>query len=369
MGLWHCFDIDWVPQTPRNTLGAPVTERTRDCGACNVERVQATSSPQFSASQSRTVPPIEQVRDDVWAVAIPMPGGHIPYSFNYLFRDTDGGLHVVDAGWDSDENWQLFVDAVESIGATIGDIRSIIITHMHPDHIGMAARMREATGAPVILHRAERDALEAPRSTSREGEILAQHLDEWGVPADRLAELLVVMGGGAPMAPVIVDRIVEDGEPIEMPGITLIPMWTPGHTNGHICLRDDQRGLLMTGDHLLPTMHAGLGLGGLSETNALADYLRGLRWVSEYTQHEILPGHGYRFTGVEKRAHQSAEHHLKRTRQVAAILAEQPDLSVWEIGSRLTWSAGWENLANFYLYSALSQTEMHRDYVLAGGEL
>lgn len=307
---------------------------------------------------------MEQVRDDVWAIAMPMPGGHIPYSFVYLYRDAEGALHVVDAGWDSDENWQSFVDGLTSIGAALADVKTIVVTHMHPDHLGMANRMRAATGAPLVMHREEQHALDGTNWTRN---ALTEHLDSWGVPDDRRPELLKVMDNDSSLGAVQIDRIVEDGEVLAWPGIALTVMWTPGHTGGHFCLRDEDRGLLITGDHILPTMHAGLGLGAPTESNALADYVRGLHRVAAYPNYETLPGHGYRFTGIANRAEQHAEHHLRRTRQVAEVLAENPGLSVWDTASRLTWTAGWENLTSFFLYSALLQCAMHREYLEQGG--
>lgn len=309
---------------------------------------------------------MEQVRDDVWAIAMPMPGDQLPYSFVYLYRDNEGGVHVVDTGWDSDENWQSFIDGLTSIGAALSDVQTIVVTHLHPDHLGMAERIRTATGAPLFMHREEQRALDGTNWT---GKNLAEHLDSWGAPEDRRPELLKVMDNDRSLGAVKIDRLLEDGEVLEWPGIALTVMWTPGHTGGHFCLRDEDRGLLITGDHILPTIHAGLGLGAPTESNALADYVAGLRRVAAYTDYETLPGHGYRFHGVATRAEQSAEHHLRRTRQVSAVLAENPGLSVWDTASRLTWTAGWENLAGFYLYSALLQCAMHREYLEQGGAI
>jgi glyoxylase-like metal-dependent hydrolase (beta-lactamase superfamily II) len=115
---------------------------------------------------------------------------------------------------------------------------------------------------------------------------------------------------------------------------------------------------------VLPTVFPGLGLGGATPSNPLADYLASIRRLGPWGGHEVLPGHGYRFTGLGERAAQCAQHQLKRARQVAEVLEEQgPHVSVWELASRLTWTAGWEGLHGFQLLSALSQTEMHRTFV------
>jgi glyoxylase-like metal-dependent hydrolase (beta-lactamase superfamily II) len=327
----------------------------------------ATSAQQFAAVERGDIAPLEQVRRDVWALGVAMPGGRIPFSLCYLLRDSSGGIHLVDPGWDSDANWRGLEAALAALGATAASVRSIIGTHRHPDHVGMADRLRSASGAPLIMHEAEStSAASGPVRQTGLAELELQ-LDEWAVPEDRRSEFRSIPLDGAEHLPVTVEKAVRDGESLDVPGFDLIATWTPGHTQGHLCLRDDARNLMFTGDHVLPTMNAGLGLGGAGQTNALSDYLRSLQRIGEYPEHEVLPGHGYRFTGLDLRAAESAEHHLERAREVAAVLNEGGEPGIWEIASRLTWSAGWENLRGFFAYSALTQTAMHRDYVMGGG--
>jgi glyoxylase-like metal-dependent hydrolase (beta-lactamase superfamily II) len=326
-----------------------------------------TSSAQFEASRSGAVPAPERVRDDVWAIAQRMPGGHLPYSLLYLLRDSNGAFHVIDPGWDSPENWATVTDLLGSLGASASDVRSITATHLHPDHIGLAARLREASGAPLQVHETEAVAVGSPFGSPANTDAVASQLDAWGVPDDRRPEILRVTAQASRFVPPTADRTLIDGERLDIPGFDLHAMLTPGHTSGHLCLRDDERSLLFTGDHLLPMMYAGLGLGAPSETNPLADYLASLERVSGHPDHEVLPGHGYRFQGVADRAAETAEHHRCRSREVATVLADAPDSSTWQIASRLTWSAGWPKLVDFLLYSALAQTEMHRDYLTSTG--
>ncbi|MCU1551657.1 MAG: hypothetical protein JWR36_2217 [Glaciihabitans sp.] len=328
--------------------------------------MHATSITQFDASEAGVVPGCERVRDNVWALPLSMPGGHIPYSILYLMRDSRGGVHVVDPGWDSDDNWQTLVETLQAIGAAVADVQSITVTHLHPDHIGMAERLRGASGAPVQLHALEQRAINGGVNRAWSTAAPEAVLSSWGVPDDRQPEILRMADRLPPQIPLTADRLLVDDQKLDIPGFDITVMRTPGHTPGHSCLRDDANRLLYTGDHVLPTMHGGLGLGGPTETNPIADYLASLELVSRYDDYEVLPGHGYRFVGVRERAGQSGEHHLNRSREVAAVIAEGGEPTIWEIASRLTWTAGWDQLNGFFLYSALAQTAMHREFVEAG---
>jgi glyoxylase-like metal-dependent hydrolase (beta-lactamase superfamily II) len=322
-----------------------------------------TSPDQFEAWTSGRVPTLEQVRDDVWALGQPMPHGHLPYSLLYLLRDRDGALHVIDPGWNSPEGWDGLSAALAQLGAVPADVLSMTSTHLHPDHIGLSERLREASGAPLQIHEAESAAEGSPFHTPRETGEVTRLLADWGVPEERRGAIVSMTTQASEFVPPRADRTLVDGERLDVPGFDLIAMHTPGHTSGHLSLRDDSRSILFTGDHLLPMMHAGLGLGARTDSNPLADYLASLRRVSGYPDHEVLPGHGYRFRGVAERATQSAEHHLSRSREVAAVLAEDAASTNWQIAERLTWTAGWDGLDGFFLYSALAQTAMHREYV------
>jgi glyoxylase-like metal-dependent hydrolase (beta-lactamase superfamily II) len=298
---------------------------------------------------------------------VPMPTDptNPPWSLAYLLRDADDDLHVIDPGLETDDNWALLSGALDELGG-VHRVKTIVVTHLHPDHIGLAERLRAASGASVVLHEAEQRAIDARPAERWTPETVEEQLDAWGVPAERREELHVLARGGrgpGTVDPLQADRTVADEEPLGIPGFDLIGMWTPGHTPGSLCLRDETLGILITGDTVLPTQHAGLGLGGASETNPLADYLASLDRLDAYDALEVMPGHGAPFRGLAARTAESREHHLRRSREVRAVLDAEPDATTWRIAEQLTWTAGWANLAGFYLFSALTQTGMHREYV------
>ncbi|GAA0994406.1 MBL fold metallo-hydrolase [Subtercola frigoramans] len=340
--------------------------------------MQPASEQEYRASLDDTLPLPEAVAPGVFVVSQPIPSSHVPYTLSYFIVDTAGAVHLIDPGWDSDENFSRLQAALTAFGSTIDAIESILVTHLHIDHLGMAARLQAATGAPIVMHESERDSLRAvlaqqnnSGSDAADDPDRALLLDSWGVPADRRLELLAAPRLGSAIASTTADRGVVHAETLDIPGHELQVIHTPGHTPGHLCLVNTRRKLIFTGDHILPTLYPGLGLGARVASphsnpvpaNPIADYLSSLDRVEPFDDYLALPGHGYRFTGLGERRVDTELHHLTRSRQVAAIVSEKGQVSVWQIAERVSWSAGWDNLPPFNRISALAQTEMHRDFV------
>jgi glyoxylase-like metal-dependent hydrolase (beta-lactamase superfamily II) len=291
-----------------------------------------------------------------------------PFSLCYLIAGDDGSLHLIDTGYDGDDNWRLFRSALDGFGLAIDDLASVFVTHLHPDHLGMTERLRAASGARIGMLRREQHGLAAIAA----GDLAAPEglLEGWGVPPERREELRIPLGPdlvarGIPT----IDRGFEPGETLDVPGREIEVLWTPGHTAGSASLVDAAAGLVYTGDTVLPKIFSGLGLGDRSESNPIADYLASLTALARYDDFEVAPGHGYRFRGLIERDAAIAEHHLHRSRAAAAVIREEPDATVWEVASRLRWTAGWQNLRSFYLLSALSQTVLHLEFARSNPDL
>ncbi|WP_368497942.1 MBL fold metallo-hydrolase [Herbiconiux sp. A18JL235] len=319
------------------------------------------------------LPPAAEVRSGVWVLPQPTPGNGIPqYTLSYAIFDAAGGVHLVDPGWDTDENAGRLAAFLADRGARLDDVASVTATHLHPDHLGLAERLRRETGARVQLHAHEQEAARRLAASSLTAvETATARLDGWGVPSAERDELMAVARVAATAGPrttevstgvgpagFTADLLLRDGDLLDVAGRRIEVLHTPGHTPGHLALVDHDDELLFTGDLVLPTVYPGLGLGGPAD-DPLGDYLRSLDRVSGYDRHEVLPGHGYRFTGIAERCADIREHHLKRSREIAALHAEHPESSVWQLAAHVSWTAGWANLHGFYRVSALSQTALH----------
>ena len=342
----------------------------------------AVSVAEHDASAQRLPPRSEVVAPGVTTIALPLPEGpNVPYTLAYLIADAEGAPHLIDPGWDSPENEQRIERALADQGWTVADLRTITVTHLHGDHLGLADVLRERSGARVVLHRAEQAAIDAlvEASPTRVERVLAQ-ADQWDVPADRVAELTKVAERSAHIHPFTTDALVDDGDLLDIPGRRIRVVHTPGHTPGHMTLVDDTdptARLVFTGDHVLPTVHGGLGLGGETARNALAEVLDSLRRVAQLDGNpgdgpggslsdgvQVCPGHEYRFRGLAARCAAIEEHHLGRSQEIAEARDELDDPTVYAIASRVHWSPGWENMRGFVLLSALQQTAMHLEFLL-----
>jgi glyoxylase-like metal-dependent hydrolase (beta-lactamase superfamily II) len=335
--------------------------------------MEPVSDAQYRAATSGGMPDAEQIADGLWSLAMPMPGGAgLGYTLTAVQLGPAGEVAVVDPGWAEPGSLERLDAFLKTLDRRVADVDTVVVTHSHPDHLGLADAVREASGARVVLHASEQASLDAaPDPTSPEAlAAFEERLRGWGVAGDRASAMAerARTAGGPQSTSLRADVLVADGDVLPVAGASWRALHTPGHTPGHLCIVDDERGLLFSGDHVLPTVFPGLGLGAGFDENPLAAYLRALHLLHPYDDYEVVPGHGYRFRGLAERRRDTALHALHRARETAAILEDEPDATTWDIASRLTWSGGWAQLQNrVMVVSGLSQTDMYRDFVRAGG--
>ena len=117
-----------------------------------------TGLAQRQAWRDGRLPPAEQVASGVWSLPVTIPDSPLRYTLCYLLHG-DSALIVVDPGWDDERTWQDLTRGLKEAGTGPEAVTGIVVTHVHPDHHGLSARLREASGAPIAMHEAEVAAL------------------------------------------------------------------------------------------------------------------------------------------------------------------------------------------------------------------
>lgn len=323
--------------------------------------IEVTGTAQKQAWADEVMPPVEKVRDGLWSIPVPIPNNPLRYVLVYALALPDG-VAIVDSGWNTDEAWTALCDGLAIAGFGIADVQAVLVTHIHPDHFGLAGRVREASGAWVGLHEADAALLPARYGPGMDGLVVQMRdlLADCGVPDTELGEMSSASLGVRELVTLAEpDRLIEDGERIDLEGWDLHAVWTPGHSPGHLCFAEPTRRLVLTGDHVLPRITPNISMHTQSTESPLADFLESLAKVRDYPCDEVLPAHEYRFAGLAERADDLLAHHHRRLEEIAAVVAAAPGLTCWEVSQRLHWSRKWEDIHGFMRRAANGETLAH----------
>jgi glyoxylase-like metal-dependent hydrolase (beta-lactamase superfamily II) len=330
--------------------------------------MQVTGTRQLEAWQRGEFPPVEKVAGGVWSVPVPIIGNPLRYVLSYLIEH-DAGFVMIDPGWNHPDSWLALTSGLAQCEIPLAAVTAVLVTHVHPDHHGQSGKVAQATGAWIGMHPAEDAFLarRADRDSMRGG--MELYLRWCGAPDSHLRELIASRehaGGTGPM--VRADRLIEHDEVVDVPGLRLRAVWTPGHTPGHLCLLDETRGLLLTGDHILPRITPNVSAYDMT-SNPLQDYLASLDKLRGLQPHEVLPAHEYRFTDLDSRLDVLADHHAERLAETGQILRAAGDggLTAWQTACQVTWSRAWADLASFQRQAAIGEVLSHLRHLQSAG--
>jgi glyoxylase-like metal-dependent hydrolase (beta-lactamase superfamily II) len=328
--------------------------------------MQVTGTRQREAWLAREFPPVEKVTSGIWSIPVPIPDSPLRYVLSYLIEH-DSGFLMVDTGWNHPESWRVLQAGLAECEIPMTAITAVVITHVHPDHHGLSARVAEESGAWIGMH--EREANFLTVNMNRVGMALnkmGSYLDWTGAPQDHLTEMAARRENRpGPMA--MPDRLIAHGDRIDVPGVALRAIWTPGHSPGHLCFYDETRDLLLTGDHVLPRITPNISSYERTST-ALADYLQSLEALQGMQPAEVLPAHEYRFADLDDRLTHLTEHHAERLAEIAAVLKPDEGQSAWQIAAQVTWSRPWSAITGFPRQAAIGEVVSHLQYLAAAGQ-
>lgn len=305
----------------------------------------------------REVPNVAHLGEGVWSLPIPIPDNPLGYTLVYVLATPHGPV-LVDAGWDHEESWQALTAGLDSIGANVGDVQGVVLTHFHPDHSGLAERIRATSGAWVAAHRADADLIRRVTALSgaEQSELELAQLRRAGASSTEVEEYAQLEPRIDP--PPLPDHELSHGDALDISGRKLRVIWTPGHAPGHICLHLEDSGLLFLGDHVLPRITPHIGLFPFDdEHDPLGSFLESLEQIGTIDAW-ALPAHEQPFTDLAARTTEIIEHHEERLSLLSAALSPRP-AALWELVVNLPWRKGWENMHTFARRMAASETAAH----------
>jgi len=279
------------------------------------------------------------MEDNLWRIPLPLPFALREVNV-YLVGDGAGHWTIFDAGLGLARDEAALRSGLEVAGVPLEAISALVLTHAHPDHIGLSGLIHEASGAPVYMLAQEDEIMYRvwgePAGASLRAIVgfFAQHglsLAEsaadpriTSTAASREAVRAVARPNGFSLPPTSAMRPLTDGDTLTLGRWRYQVIWTPGHSDYHMCLlRED--GLFIAGDHILPAITPNIGLYPEARPDPLADYYASLRKVRDLPARLVAPGHGLPFVGLAERVDALREHHIERSGRIRGLVEGQYD--------------------------------------------
>jgi len=318
-----------------------------------------------------TLPPIERYQplQGIVLYRLPMrvfPSGFVAYAYVLLGFDSP---ILIDTGSGFGDSTQDLLDGLEALRCEYGealrptDIKRILITHGHVDHMGGLADMLKATGgAAVGIHPLDRRVL-----TNYEERVvvatknLSIYLERAGLSPERLAQMLDMYSFSKQhVRSVGVDFMLEEGQPLE----ALHFYHVPGHCSGQVAIRIGDT--LLSADHILPRTSPHLAAESITHYTGVGHYRESLDKIERLPGITLtLGGHEEPITDVYERIAQLRQRLDSKAERILDIIrSAQKPLTISEISKRL-----YQDKHGFDVLLALQEAGAHVEYLYDRGYL
>jgi glyoxylase-like metal-dependent hydrolase (beta-lactamase superfamily II) len=262
---------------------------------------------------------IQEVAQDIFQVRVPLP-----FALNtvncYLLKSEDGWT-VLDTGLNTPQAQAVWRTVFETL--SIGDIAQIVLTHVHPDHYGMAGWFQEAFGADILVRLSPRESeLARLLWEGQQARAFDKFLVRCGLPTEMVTTVATSLDETARRTfphPASFDLLMS-GDTIKMGGRQFEIIHAPGHSDGQLLFYDRNDRLILSGDHVLMKITPNIGLWPDTQPDPLGRFLDSLRALQSLEVRLALPGHKALITDWKGRIAELLKHHEERLNHALAAV-------------------------------------------------
>lgn len=285
-----------------------------------------------------------------------------------LYLILDEPITLIDAGPYSVEAEEGFLKGLSELNLAPEAIKRIVITHAHPDHVGMAGRLQELTGATVLMSTNDVTKLSKPTSDGIERHLI---LDQAGMPEEIIQKMTAASAesGKRYNTKLNFDKVesLEDGQKLIFNSLELEVLYTPGHSIGHLSLYHEPSGILFAGDNLLegisPNPVLELNLEGNKRYKGMPNYLASLDLMSKLKINQVYPAHGKPFSHHMAVIQRFFSHFHKREEKVLKMV-DTSEKTAYQLASLVH-----PTVRGLDLFLAVSLTIGHLDLLVDEGRV
>ncbi len=325
--------------------------------------------PRFLVNSRATTNPlvesmelIEEILPNLYRVELPLPRNPLKAINSYLIRGSGRNL-IIDTGMNREECRTALESGLQELEFHLEDT-DLFVTHMHADHSGLVSEL-VARGATPYASRVDGEVI----SSGIKWDSMLAAAAENGFPQEELEQVVSRHPGHRYRSAGGVDfRFLGEGDTVSAGGYSFRCIETPGHTDGHLCLYEPERKILVSGDHVLEDITPNI-TNWVGEKNHLQRYLESLDRVYPLEVDLVLPGHRRVFTDFRGRIQELKQHHQVRAEEVLSIL-DGGTMDGYQVASHMTWDMSYDSFAQFPLaqkWFAMGEALAHIHYLEGQG--
>lgn len=285
---------------------------------------------------------IEQVLAGIYRIEIPLPRNPLKATNSYFICGEQRNM-LVDTGFNCEESRHAMDEGLQKLGVRMENT-DLFITHMHADHSGL---INYLATPDTTVWMSENDArVVAGSQASSLWTTFNDFVQLSGLAADGMGNDVSVHPGYK-YASEGFDRftMVKEGYEIKVGDYHFQCVASPGHTQGHMCLYDQEKKLLLSGDHILGKITPNITLGAF-DIDVLGQYLQSLDKIAALEIDTVLPGHRYIVTDCRGRIEELKAHHRARLEDVMTILGQERMNSA-QVASKMRWDMSYKDWQDF----------------------
>lgn len=293
---------------------------------------------------------VTEVFPNIFLIEIPLPNFTLKKVNSYVILSEEQNL-IVDTGFNTEEGREAFRRGLGELNVDLGKTK-LLLTHMHPDHTGMASWLQHQGATAYIGKHDGRLINKIYSETSKTRlEILYEELSE---ERDVMPTRANFFGDNSTEDVAL--HLLNNSDTIQIGPYRFEVMDIPGHTPGHIGLYERKHRLFFCGDHILERISPSVVFWGF-EKDILGLYLQSLRKVSELEIDQLFTAHQSILYDHRGRIRELLAHSDARLEEVRTALAEGRK-TPREVASRLHWNVNgtWEDFAKDIKFFAVGET-------------
>ena len=312
----------------------------------------------------------EEILPNLYRTEIPLPKNPLKVLNSYLIKSPERSL-IIDTGFNREECLEAMNATLKKLDVDLNKT-DIYITHLHVDHLGLAGTL--ATDTSKIYF----------------NEIEANHVNgeervNWAAYWGKICDVYVANGfpedgvrksvESHPAQKYGPKRELEfttlrDGDTLEIDDYKFRCISTPGHSPGHMCLYEENKKILVAGDHILFDITPNISYW-LEMEDSLGEYLTSLEKVYPLEVDTVLTGHRRLVNDHRGRIRELQEHHRCRLNEVLTAL-EKGEQNILQIAPQIAWDIAvdsWEEFPPAQKWFAFGEALAHVRYLVNEGKI